>query len=228
MAIRLLGRGKRSAREAFDPYDVLRGLSPRLVIDLAHLAGSTIDDLRVTFQVMPWGDRATLAAYGVIDLGDDSSTPDRELKVNDSAVNVVEAAAEVVADAVDPAAVARLLDLTGDAQSPGDEGEAVIVDDGTLPLVAVSTFAEQRASEGKLVYGIVEDIEESADVNAITVAVKAAGASIASVSNLRLGPAVEVQVVTPKTFFVTTDSSVVLELTPGSNQPRTIAKATVD
>jgi hypothetical protein len=227
MAIRLLGRGKRSAREAFDPYDVLRGLSPRLVIDLAHLAGSTIDDLRVTFQVMPWGDRATLAAYGVIDLGDDSSNPDRELKVNDSAVDVVEAAAEVVADAVDPAAVARLLDLTGDAQSPSDDAESAMVD-GTLPLVAVSTFAEQRASEGKLVYGIVEDIEESADVNAITVAVKAAGGSVASVSNVRLGAAVEVRVVTPKTFFVTTDSSVVLELTPGSNQPRTIAKGTVD
>jgi hypothetical protein len=34
--------------------------------------------------------------------------------------------------------------------------------------------------------------------------------------------------VTPKTFLVTTDSSVVLELSPGSNQPRTIAKGTVE
>jgi hypothetical protein len=227
MAIRLLGRDRRGAVEAFDPYDVLRGLSPRLVIDLAHLAGSTINDLRVTFQVMPWGDRATLAAYGVIDLGDDSSSPDRELKVNDSAVDVVEAAAEVVADAADPAAVARLLNLTGDAQPADDQGEFVTVDE-TLPLVSVSTFAEQRASEGKLVYGIVEEIEESAEVNAITVAVKAAGGGIASALNLRLGSTVEVQVVTPKTFFVTTESSVVLELTPGSNQPRTIAKATVE
>lgn len=49
-----------------DHAGVLRGLAPSLVGDLAKFAGSSIDDLRVSFQVMPFGDRVTLKAYGFL------------------------------------------------------------------------------------------------------------------------------------------------------------------
>ena len=45
---------------------IFQGLRPGLVLDLADLDGSTIDDLNVSLQIMPFGDRATLAAYELV------------------------------------------------------------------------------------------------------------------------------------------------------------------
>jgi hypothetical protein len=223
---RLFGKDNRSATSECDPYDILRGLRPGLVIDLAHLAGSSVDDLRVTFQVMDWGDRATLAAYGVIELGDDASNPNRELRVNDSAVELVEAAAEVVANAVEPAAVTRLLEATDAPEATSDaDFDPVAPWEDALPLVEVSTYEQQQASEGQVVYGVVEAVKELADLKAVTVAVVASDTSSFAVANARFGRAVEVLVATPKEFFVETDYSVTFELSPETHQPRTIASA---
>lgn len=46
--------------------EILDGLAPGLIITLARLAGSTLGDLRVTMQLAPFGDRATLAAYDLL------------------------------------------------------------------------------------------------------------------------------------------------------------------
>lgn len=45
----------------------LDGLAPDLIVTLAELHGSDPVDLLVTVQLMRWGDRATLRAYGAID-----------------------------------------------------------------------------------------------------------------------------------------------------------------
>lgn len=50
---------------------ILKGLRPGLVLDLADLDGSTLDDLNVTVQVMSYGDRAVLAAYGLVSIDRD-------------------------------------------------------------------------------------------------------------------------------------------------------------
>lgn len=49
------------------PDEVLHGLAPDLIINLAQLASSDPADLAVTIQLMPFGDRTALLAYGAID-----------------------------------------------------------------------------------------------------------------------------------------------------------------
>lgn len=48
------------------PVEMLRGLAPSLVVDLAELAADDPRDVAVTVQLMPFGDRTALAAYGAI------------------------------------------------------------------------------------------------------------------------------------------------------------------
>lgn len=45
---------------------ILEGLRPGLALDLADLDGSSFEELNVSIQVMPYGDRATLAAYDLV------------------------------------------------------------------------------------------------------------------------------------------------------------------
>lgn len=49
------------------PREVLHGLAPDLIINLAQLAPSDPPDLAITIQLMPFGDRTALLAYGAID-----------------------------------------------------------------------------------------------------------------------------------------------------------------
>lgn len=124
---RLTGRAS-APQPAFDPHTVLTGLAPSLVIDLARQAGSSLDDLQVTLQLMPWGDRATLAAYDVVTLDGPADRPGRRLTVQPIALDVVAAAAEVVAAAAEPHAVARVLsDLTEQAAVQADAAVPVDV-----------------------------------------------------------------------------------------------------
>lgn len=75
--------------------DVLVGLRPGLVHDLAAYAGADHRALAVTFAGMPWGDRATLAAYGVITLRRDTHGGGRVRSVAPWAVDLVNLAADV-------------------------------------------------------------------------------------------------------------------------------------
>lgn len=166
-------RGRKADDVHDDPQQVLQGLAPSLVIDLAKLAGSSLDDLQVTMQMMPWGDRATLAAYDIVELEADASRTSRQIKVLPVALTLVAAAAELVAEAVTPTAVARILsrhDLQGQAfdnvtpvevtspealESSGDElitgkVEAVAIRDGAQVLeVALSGAAERGRGNDK-------------------------------------------------------------------------------
>lgn len=91
-----------------EPAKVLTGLAPQLVITLAQLAGASLEDLRVTIQLLPWGDRATLAAYGAIEIVENHGR--RTIRVLPWLQELAWAAVELVAEAVDPEAVARVLD----------------------------------------------------------------------------------------------------------------------
>lgn len=123
---RLTGRAA-APQPAFDPHSILTGLAPSLVIDLARHAGSSLDDLQVTFQLLPWGDRATLAAYEVVVLEGPANRPGRRLTVRPVALDLIAAAAEVVAAAAEPEAVAQVLNALGAAT---DVADAVPVDVG--------------------------------------------------------------------------------------------------
>lgn len=126
---RLTGRAA-APQPAFDPRRVLTGLAPSLVIDLARHAGSSLDDLQVTFQLLPWGDRATLAAYDVVVLEGPANRPGRRLTVRPVALDLIAAAAEVVAAAAEPEAVAQVLNTLGAGAADADAAEAVPVDVG--------------------------------------------------------------------------------------------------
>lgn len=77
-----------------DPREVLFGLRPGLVADLAQLAGSTMDDLKVTFQVLSFGDRATLAAYGLIEMNSSAEHPRAVVGVSELMLEVISTAAQ--------------------------------------------------------------------------------------------------------------------------------------
>ena len=88
-------RIKRATRQP-NLVDVLTGLSPRLVRDLAGLEGADASTLAVIFGKMPWGDRATLSAYGVLTLKRDIDRVGRISSVADWAPDLVRTAAAVL------------------------------------------------------------------------------------------------------------------------------------
>jgi hypothetical protein len=89
-------RRNEEERVTFNPVDVLVGLSPSLVEDLATFVGSSEEDLLVSFQIMPWGDRAALAAFGIVELSDKPGERGRVIKVASAAVDLVNAAFEAL------------------------------------------------------------------------------------------------------------------------------------
>lgn len=153
---RRTGRPKEPDRD-FDPRQVLAGLSPRLVIDLARLAGSSLQDLQTTCQVLPWGDRATLAAYDVVDLGPVNKSGRRSLTVRPEALDLVQAAAAIVAEAASPDAVARILDPTYSEPA------------GPVPVEAVN-IRDLEKDDGRLIEGVVEGIHVHGDDQVLEVA----------------------------------------------------------
>jgi hypothetical protein len=101
-----------------EPEDVLPGLAPQLVIDLAGVAGASLDDLVEILQLAPYGDRAAMAAYGLIDLGQDHDGHRRPIRVKPFCLKVIAAAAEFVASVADPNVVAMHLQLAADDLAP--------------------------------------------------------------------------------------------------------------
>jgi hypothetical protein len=209
-------RVERSTAPPFNAYKVLRGLSPALVIDLARLAGATLDDLEVTFQLMPWGDRATLAAYRVVTLDDVSDTPGRGLRVHPVALDLVSAAAEVAAAAAEPRAVAHLL-MQRERDLEEAEGEPV--------PVAVATLSEQKRSGAKLVEGVVHAVDVKDGAQLVAVEVRATEADDGTSASSRASQFI---VVSPTTAFVVRRTSpVVLSYENASTgaRPMAISKA---
>jgi len=200
----------------FNADKVLLGLSPRLVIDLARLAGASLDDLEVTFQLMPWGDRATLAAYKVVTLDEESDKPGRGLRVHPVALELVSAAAEVTALAAEPSAVAQILLERERYLDPfvGSRNE-------TEPVpVAVTSLIEQQKSGAKLVQGIVQDIDVQHGKKMVAVEVDAD--ALADLESERQGQR-ELVVVSPtKEFTVHRSTPVVLSYDETSNDARPI------
>lgn len=146
---RMTGRAS-TPQPDFDPYKVLPGLAPALVITLAKLAGSSADDLHVTLPLLPWGDRATLAAYRVIDLDDKADAPRRSLTVRAEMLDLIAAAADVVAQSVDPQAVAQTLARTSPTAAVGEP-------------VPVEVRPVRRADEGRALHGVIEAVHRQAD-----------------------------------------------------------------
>lgn len=75
--------------------DVLTGLRPGLVRDLATFAGADQRALTVIFSGMPWGDQATLAAYDALRLRRSSEGRVRVQSVAPWTVELVHLAADV-------------------------------------------------------------------------------------------------------------------------------------
>jgi hypothetical protein len=130
----------------FTTDDVLHGMSPRLVIELARLAGASLGDLSVTLHLMPYGDRAVMVAYGLIEMGPEDGSGYRSLRVDPFCLEVVAAAAELVASVVDPTAVAvRLAEFD--------------LADAAVPYVPVATLEEQSGEGRKSFTGLVQNAE---------------------------------------------------------------------
>lgn len=149
--MRRLAHKDSADRHNFDTEDILRGLSPRLVIDLARLAGASREDLSVTLHLMSYGDRAVMVAYGLIELSPAGESGERSLQVDPSCLEVIAAAAELVASVVDPAAVAARL------QRAVEDGHAV------EPYVPVATVEEQRGGGTEAFGGVVRSTAPAGD-----------------------------------------------------------------
>jgi hypothetical protein len=98
--------------------DALKGLPPRLVINLARLAGTTLGDLGVTLQLMPYGYRAALVAYGLIEMSEPDKTGVRRVQAQPFCLEVIAAAAELIASLADPAEIAAALADANDSGEP--------------------------------------------------------------------------------------------------------------
>lgn len=201
----------RGSAVAYDPEDILLGLSPQLVIDLARLAGATLEDLEVTLELMPWGDRATLAAYGIVVLGNERDKVQRGLTVRPEALNLISAAAEAVAAAASPQAVAKLLQQRGfereDDVAPGNPDLGISSED--LNVVVEVKFvspATQRRSTSPQVHGVVQGVRLSRGRRVFVVRVTGA----AKFSNQRPAAPTRFVVSTSPDFEVRPDSSVVI------------------
>lgn len=195
--------------------DVLVGLSPELVLDLAHLAGSTLDDLLVTFQVMPWGDRATLAAYKAIELAPSGPSRGRVSKVLPFSLELVEAAAEIAGGSSDVARMAaelRFLEqVDQDEADPSLDSfsQENLLDSAAIPFVEVTSSDEQRSATRR-VYGIVESVAGTRQLSRLRVRVPVDARSTLGVDDPRTGPSREVIVVTKSSAGVREDASIVL------------------
>lgn len=135
-----------------DPWDILIGLRPELVRSLANLAGSTQEDLLVTFQVMPWGDRATLAGYGVLELARNGKAQGRVVSVHPEAIDLVNVAASMV-----NTTLTADTDHAADATFRAIGHDAELLAGAALPLIEV--VHDQIAANENCVPGIVEHIE---------------------------------------------------------------------
>ena len=126
----MFGLGKKPADPpAFEPWDVLVGLAPSLVEDLAQLVGSTEEDLLVSFQVMPYGNRATLAAYGLIEMDKSPGGRRRVVSVSPAAVELVNSASEFLAESNDQE--------LADADEPAHLQRAHLLASAAVPWVHV-------------------------------------------------------------------------------------------
>lgn len=139
-----------AAPPTFEVHEMLEGLNESLIEALASLNGSTEDDLLVTFQVMPWGDRATLAAYGVVTLMREGGVG-RVAAVAPVAVELTAAAAEYVA-------VKRPQRAQNDSEKHGVGG---LLAAAALPLVDIRDD-EATSDAAMVVPGIVETVEVEA------------------------------------------------------------------
>lgn len=160
-------------KEEFTPMDVLLGLTPSLVEDLASLVGHTEEDLFVSFQVMPWGDRATLAAYDIVDLDPSSGNRGRILRVSPAAVELVNAAAELVGGGWDTDLVEAGAATV--EQHPGvsgrDRQERVqMLAAAALPRVDIVDTVD-RDDVVKSVMGIVAEVDMSESLERLWVTV---------------------------------------------------------
>ena len=137
-----------AAPPTFEVHEILDGLNEGLLTALANLNGSTEDDLLVTFQVMPWGDRATLAAYGVVVLVREGGVG-RVASVSPIATELIAAAAEHVASK-----------RPEKAQADDDKhGAGGLLAAAALPLIDVR--ADEEVSDGAMVVpGIVETVND--------------------------------------------------------------------
>lgn len=88
-------------------YETLLGIRPGLVKELAELHGQDFTDVSVSMQVMPFGDRAVLSAYGYF--------TDSDLRVmSPEIIELIEAAYSVILKAVGNEDIARVLSLDTD------------------------------------------------------------------------------------------------------------------
>lgn len=139
-----------------DPWDILIGLRPGLVRALANLAGSTEGDLLVTLQVMPWGDRATLAGYGVIELERTASGRGRVVSVHPDAVELVNVAASMV-NSADELAEPEFVEQQQAEAEDVTASRAELLAGAALPLIEV--VHQQVATDDTCVSGVVEKVE---------------------------------------------------------------------
>ena len=164
-------------RHPFDAAKVLAGLAPKLVITLAQLVGASLEDLQVTVQLLPWGDRATLAAYRVIEM-DSNTGPGRKVRVLPECQELTYAAAELVAEAVQPRDVAMLLN----ASSTG--GTAALP---SVSLAVASSVAEQDRGDVVQVPGVVTEIHREHGYNVLTVELESViGATVRGLPDRRV------------------------------------------
>ncbi len=143
-----LGRSPSLDDSTLDPDDVLPGLSPNLVIDLARLVGTPRDELEVTMQLLTFGDRAVMAAYGLIELEGSSGDRIPLVTVKPFCYKVMEAAADFVSASVDADAVASKLQAAA-SSSHFDE-----------PYVPLATAAQQSSAGAEVVVaGVVRQVK---------------------------------------------------------------------
>lgn len=161
----------------FEPARVLAGLAPKLVITLAQLVGSSLEDLQVTVQLLPWGDRATLAAYGAIEMDDHHDGRGRKIRVLPECEDLTWAAHELVTEAVDPKAVARLLDATVD-HAP--------IEEMLVNLDVASEPDAQRSDNRVHIPGVVQEVHDGTDGPVFTVAIDAPKLGLRGPDTLRI------------------------------------------
>ena len=76
-------------------FENMKGMRPDFIPDLAQLSGSSLDELDATLELMPWGDRATLQAYGYLILEGNSNQIGRTVRCNESILDLIQAAVSI-------------------------------------------------------------------------------------------------------------------------------------
>lgn len=78
---------------------ILEGLSPSLVCKLASLSGTNTTDIPGKLDQFPWGDRAVLQAYDLIEMSRETRVNGRRiLRLNSFLLEVILHAARVTAE----------------------------------------------------------------------------------------------------------------------------------